>query len=181
MLSDALLVWRFKCGSSKAFCRIYEKYWDYLLTLAGNLLNDPCAAEDVIQDVFLAFAQSVESFELKGSLKAYLATCVANRSRDTLRRTRRQKMAVTNNAKRLKSTPDGPVKRVVQDEQLWQLGKALNQLPHEQREAIMLRLHGGLRFAQIAKLQEVPIRTVESRCRYGFDKLRQLLNGEVAK
>jgi DNA-directed RNA polymerase specialized sigma24 family protein len=64
---------------------------------------------------------------------------------------------------------------------LWQLGKALNQLPHEQREAIMLRLHGGLRFAQIAKLQEVPIRTVESRCRYGFDKLRQLLNGEVAK
>jgi DNA-directed RNA polymerase specialized sigma24 family protein len=42
-------------------------------------------------------------------------------------------------------------------------------------------LHGGIRFRQIAGMQNVSIKTVQSRYRYGLEKLRSALNGEVKK
>ena len=81
MLEDRLLVWKFKHGSKDAFCRLYEKYRDDLLKLAISLLNQADQAEDVVHDVFTSFIRNVGQFRLTGSLKAYLATCVANRAR----------------------------------------------------------------------------------------------------
>jgi len=57
----------------------------------------------------------------------------------------------------------------------------MTELPYEQREAIALRIHGNLGFRQIADLQNVSTKTVQSRYRYGLDKLRSTLNGEVRK
>ena len=181
MLEDKLLIWRFKRGSKDAFRAIYEKYADDLLTLAAILLNDAADAEDVVQDVLISFVQSVKKFRLKGSLKGYLATCVANRSRDYIRRNKRRQTAITNQAE--KATPEvkSPVQLVICREELKKLGHALTELPYEQREAIVLRLHGDLRFRQIAELQNVSIKTALSRYRYGLDKLRSILNGEVRK
>jgi RNA polymerase sigma-70 factor (ECF subfamily) len=88
MVEDRYLVWRFKSGSKDALRAIYEKYADDLISLAGNLLDDKTGAEDVVQDVFVSFVQSIGKFRLTGSLKGYLATCVANRSRDYQRRTK---------------------------------------------------------------------------------------------
>ncbi|MHC4621504.1 MAG: RNA polymerase sigma factor, partial [Planctomycetota bacterium] len=85
MIEDEVLKWKFKCGSRDALRRIYEKYQDYLLTLAMALSNDVNAAEDVLHDVFVSFAESAESFKLRGSLKNYLATSVVNRARDRIR------------------------------------------------------------------------------------------------
>jgi len=62
---------------------------------------------------------------------------------------------------------------------LQKLSNAMTELPYEQREAIALRIHGNLRFRQIAELQNVSTKTVQSRYRYGLDKLRSTLNGEV--
>ena len=181
MLEDRLLVWRFKCGSTDAFHRIYEKYESDLLTLAANLLGNSGAAEDVVQDVFISFVQSVEKFHLRGSLKGYLATCVANRARDCIRKRKRQRTVAVNEAQQLISDTDGPVQLVICSEELQRLRDTLTQLPYEQREALVLHLHGDLKFRQIAKLQNVSIKTTQSRYRYGLDKLRSILNGEVKK
>ena len=53
------------------------------------------------------------------------------------------------------------------------------QIPYEQREVIILHLRTGMKFQQIAKLQDISINTVKGRYRYGLDKLRTILNGEV--
>ncbi len=181
MLEDRLLVWRFKSGSTDAFRRIYEKYENDLLTLAVNLLGDWSAAEDVVQDVFISFVQAVEKFRLRGSLKGYLATCVANRSRDCMRKRKRQRTVAANEAQQLISDADGPVQLVITSEELQRLSQAITFLPYEQREALVLHLHGDLKFRQIAKLQNVSIKTAQSRYRYGLDKLRSILDGEVKK
>ena len=181
MLEDRLLVWRFKHGSTDAFRRIYEKYESDLLTLAANLLAEANAAEDVVQDVFISFVQSVEKFHLRGSLKGYLATCVANRARDCIRKRKRQRTVAANEAQQLISETNGPVQLVICSEELQRLRDALTELPYAQREAIVLHLHGDLKFRQIAKLQDVPIKTAQSRYRYGLDKLRSILDGEVKK
>ena len=179
MFEDKVLVWKFSRGSKDAFSRIYTKYENYLLTLAANLLSDPNAAQDVLHDVFVNFIRSVDKFKLTGSLKAYLATCTANRARDYLRKKQRLKTVDLDRTEPPVSTVDDPVRLADRSEQLQKLRRALTMLPHEQREVIILRLQGRIKFAQIAQLQETSIRTVHSRYRYGLNKLRSLLNGEV--
>lgn len=181
MFEDRLLVWKFKCGSTEAFHRIYEKYESDLLTLAANLLADKYAAEDIVQDVFITFVQSVEKFHLSGSLKGFLATCVANRCRDHLRKSKRERTAAENEVKEIASDEDEPIQLVICTEELQRLSQAIAQVPYEQREVVVLHLNGGLKFRQIADLQKVSVKTALSRYRYGLDKLRSILNIEVEK
>ena len=179
MIEDKLLIWKFKCGSADALRRIYEKYKDNLLRLATALLNDTTAAEDVVHDVFVTFAQSTGKLKLSGNLKSYLATCVANRVRNWNRAKKLQETANPNEAESAISSSRRPEQWIIYSEQLRQLNNALSQLPFQQREAIILHAQGGMKFKAIAKLQNVSINTVQSRYRYGLDKLRSILDSEV--
>jgi RNA polymerase sigma factor (sigma-70 family) len=181
MVEDRILVWRFNHGSKDALRAIYQKYADGLLTLAGNLLDDKAGAEDVVQDVFVSFVQRSEKFRLTGSLKGFLATCVANRCRDYRRRSTRRQTTAEKQAERTTPEAKSPLQLVICSEELQKLERALSELPYEQRETIVLRLHGDLRFRQIAKMQNVSTKTAQSRYRYGLDKLRSTMNGEVRK
>jgi RNA polymerase sigma-70 factor (ECF subfamily) len=178
MIEDRLLIFRCKNGSRAAFRRIYEKYESDLRTLAANLLDDKAAAEDVVHDVFVSLLQIVDKFELRSSLVGYLKTCVANRSRDYARKRQRQTVAI-NNAEQVIPSDDVPVQLVIKSEELQQLGIAMSQIPYEQREAIVLRLHGQMKFKTIANLQNVSIKTAHSRYRAGLEGLKLILNSEV--
>lgn len=181
MLEDRLLIWKFKQGSTAALSRIYEKYGSELLTVAVNLSGDRAAAEDVVQDVFISFVQTVHKFQLRGSLKGYLAACVANRARDRLRKNKRSQTVAISRAEQLTANTAGPVQLAIESEELKKAELAMANLPYEQRETIVMRLHGGLKFRTIAKLQNVSIKTVQGRYRYGLNKLRTILNTEVTK
>ena len=82
MLEDKLLVWKLKHGSKDALRNIYEKYKDDLLALAVALSNDAHTAEDVVHDVFVAFAEFAARLQLRTNLKGYLLTSIANRVRN---------------------------------------------------------------------------------------------------
>jgi RNA polymerase sigma factor (sigma-70 family) len=181
MLEDRLLLWKFKHGNKDAFRAIYEKYAGDMLTLAGNLLDDKVGAEDVVQDVFIKLVESIGTFRLTSSLKSYLATCVANRSRDYIRSRIRQQNVIAKQAEKTPAETKSTIHLAINNEQLRKLADAMTELPYEQREAIALHIHGELRFRQIAELQNVSTKTVQSRYRYGLDKLRSILNGEVKK
>ncbi len=177
MLEDKLLILRCKRGSKAAFQRIYEKYEGLLRTLAANLLYDKSAAEDIVHDVFVSLLQAMNGFELRSSLPGYLKTCVSNKARDYSKK-KRPHMLADNVADQLVSNED-PIQLVEQSQSLRKLGLAMEQLPYEQREAIVLYLHGQMTFKAIAKLQQVSIKTAHSRYRAGLDGLRSILNGEV--
>jgi RNA polymerase sigma factor (sigma-70 family) len=180
MLEDRLLIWKFKCGSSEALCRIYRKYGDYLLALAAALLQDVNAAEDVVHDVFCKFIESREKLKLAGSLKSFLATCVVNRARDKLRARKLQNCDL-DDAAAMASDMNDPEHDAIFGEEVKELNHAIAQLVYEQREVIMLHLRGGMTFREIASLQGISINTAKSRYRYGLDKLRTLLTDEEKK
>ena len=180
MVEDRLLIFRCKRGSRAAFQRIYEKYEGDLRTLAANLLNDKEAAEDIVHDVFISFLQIVDKFELKSSLAGYLKTCIANKTRDYVRKIQRRSIPAERTEK-VKSNDDCPLQLVMHSEVLQKLDFAMNRIPYEQREAIVLHLHGRMKFKTIATLQKVSIKTAHSRYRAGLDGLKLVLNSEIEK
>ncbi len=174
-MEDKLLILKFKRGSTDALGRIYQKYKDYLLKISGALINDKSAAEDVVHDVIIMLAQSAQSLKVTGNLKSYLATCVANRARNINNYQRIRSGQDLGVAEMVISRSPRPDQWIVHNEQLDRLSKALSELPYEQREVITLHLHGSMKFKQIAKLQKTSINTVQSRYRYGLDKLKLIL------
>lgn len=178
MLEDKLLIRRFKCGRPDAAHRIYEKYKDDMLTLAAALSGDRSMAEDIVHNVFVSLARQIASFELRGSLKSYLCTCVANSARNVWKHKQRCQLGLDETLPLSCSRP-GPAEIAERDDQFRFLLQQLEVLPYEQTEVLMLHLKGEMKFADIAALQNVSINTVQSRYRYGLDKLRSLLNGQV--
>jgi len=180
MLEDKLLLMKLKRGSPDALRRIYEKYKDDLLALAIALSNDRAVAEDVLHDVFVSFAQYAEKLRLRTSLKSYLSSCIANRVRN-LKRVKSQKTVQLNQSEIYSKDCDRPDRLAMSAEMCRLIEQAMAQLPYDQREVIILHLQSGMRFKAIAESQDVSINTIQSRYRYGLDKLRSLLSVEVKK
>lgn len=179
MIEDRFLVWRFNRGDPAALCRIYEKYRNGLLKVGAALLNDRSGVEDVLHDVFVDFARSVGRFELRGSLKGYLAICVANRARDLNRMQRRRTAVDLDEIPPRPADATGPKQTAMRQELVARLDTAMAELPDEQREVVVLHVQSKLPFREIARLREISINTAMSRYRYGLDKLRSILNGEL--
>jgi RNA polymerase sigma factor (sigma-70 family) len=178
MFEDKILAWRFKKGSRAALRRIYEKYYDYLLTVATALLRDVNAAEDVVHDSFVKLSESRHLLNPRRSLKWYLVACVSNRARDELRGRRYEPVAL-NESLPLSSGSHGPASAAICNEEMQIVSDALKQLPYEQREVVVLHTRGRMTFKAIAELRQVSIKTIQSRYRYGLEKLKPLLNGQV--
>jgi RNA polymerase sigma-70 factor (ECF subfamily) len=178
-MEDKLLIWKFKRGSREALRRIYDKHHEHLLKLAVVLTGNIDTAEDVVQEVFVNFAKSAGRFGLIGSLKSYLITSTLNHVRNQRRDSSRRRLQNLDKAERIPSVARRPDQWAVLSERLECLCSAMASLPYEQREVISLRLEERMTFRQIAGLQKTSISTVNGRYRYGIEKLRSMLNGEV--
>ena len=180
MLDEKRLISELKQGSNEALHRIYMEYKDNLLTIAASMLHDTYAAEDVLHDVFVSFAGSIRNIQLRGSLKSYLTASVINRVRDMYRK-KKHHLVELEKVGQLASNSNGPGQSAVFNEKSRQLTDALAQLPLEQHETIVLHLNGGMKFKEIARMQRIPLSTVQGRYRYGLDKMRTILKERAKK
>jgi RNA polymerase sigma-70 factor (ECF subfamily) len=174
-LDDTSLLAAAAGGDRRAFERIYLAYKDDLLTLAGLMLGDRQAGEDVLHDVFVSLARRIGKLTLNGNLKGYLLTSCANRARDLLRRRGVQRdpagvleIAVSGNPARAAEVAEEAARAMA----------ALTRLPSEQRDVVALHIHGQLTFREIARLRGIPMNTAKSRYRYALRALRRELNDD---
>ena len=178
MVDDKRLIWRVRRGDKQALRQIYEKYKDELFTIACLLLNDNSAAQDILHNVFVAFAAGAGHFRLYGSLRCYLITRVVNSVRESSAEKMYQVVEV-DRSMRSGSVSAGGEQEVLAGESSELLVEALSKLPLSQREVIILHLLGSMKFREIAGLQDITLSTAESRYRYGLDKVRSVLHSEV--
>ncbi len=171
-----MLVKRFNRGDMHALREIYDLYKHDLMTLATALLRDSARAEDAVHDVFARLAGSSKRIKIQGSLRGYLLTAVANTARSMLRKAGRGPLLPEREKTGQQGPPDSAA--ILEEEQQW-LSEALKSLSQEQREVLLLRYFGDLKFKAIAKSQGVSINTVQGRHRYGLEKLRSLLGGDL--
>lgn len=175
MLEDRLLLWKLQRGDRDALRRVYEKYRHDLLGLAVALSNDRTAAEDAVHDAFVSFARFAPRLRLRTSLRSYLLSAVANRVRTLNRVDAHRAPAPAEDSLEVPS----PDRVAMLGERAMLIEQAMAQLPYDQREILILHLQVGMRFREIANSQDVSINTIQSRYRYGLEKLRSLLDGKV--
>ena len=180
MIEDKLLIWKIRNYREDGLVRTYGKYKNYLLKIAYALLNDSQQVEDAVQDVFVALAESAGRLRLDGNLKGYLVRCLLNGVYN-MKKARNARSAIPLSEVKEPCSEDRPDQWIILDEEQKRVHDAMCQLPESQRLVIALHVYGGLKFKQIARLQETSINTIQSRYRYGLEKLRFLLNGEVDK
>lgn len=171
---DRLLLRQLRRGSRDALRRIYEKYRVELFTIAVSLVGDGYLAEDCLHDVFVRLAESAGQVRVSSNLKAYLASCTVNRARDQIRR-RARRVGCPPQEPDCCAAQAGPPQQLIHDEQAAVLLNAIGRLPCEQREVFVLHAQASLAFREIARIQDIPLRTAHSRYRYAVTKLRELL------
>ena len=181
MLEDKVLIWQFNHGRGEVLHDIYERYKGDLLSLATALLSDLTAAEDVVHDVFISLLKSSGRLTLAGSLKGYLIACVVNAVRNVKRTQRRHPSVELDQIDPIATEDDKPDRAAIFDEQVDCLKQALAQLPYLQREALVLRVYGQMRFREIAKQQGISTNAALYRYRSAIDSLRSMLDGEVIR
>lgn len=164
---------RLRKGDTGALHRLYEKYRTDLFSVALSLVRDAHSAEDCLQDVFVKLAERVNRLVISRNLKGYLVSSVANCARDKLRR-KSVPVDSAEGAPQSADLPD-PASELIGREESARIFNALGQLPYPQREVFVLRVQSGLKFREIARLQDVSVKTVLSRYRYGIDRLREIL------
>ncbi len=177
MSEDRQLLKALQRGESAAWRQIYLKYKDDLLTVARSLVHDVSTAEDCLQEVFVLLAS--DGCRVRSNLKGYLLSCVVNRARDHLRRKDAQSNCQVNTRRQRVDLAD-PAEALAEDDRVRIVTRALEKLPIEQREVVVLHLQADMTFRRIASMLGLSINTVQSRYRYGMEKLRQLLTNKEA-
>lgn len=133
-------------------------------------------AEDVVQEAFVRFwAAGREVREPQAYLFATVRRCALNWHRAQSRRRRREQAAGQREANASEPLFEGSLE---QQEQRRRIERAMENLPGEQREVVVLKIWGGLTFEQIGEALDVSPNTAASRYRYALKALRPLLAEE---
>jgi RNA polymerase sigma-70 factor, ECF subfamily len=147
--------------------RLFETYGHALYRYAVMLLADASAAEDAVQQVFMALLRQRGPIENQAH---YLRRAVRNEWYSMLR-ARKVRGDARSDRRLLEAAADAPV---APDERI-ALERAIQELPPEQREVIHLHVFEGWTFQQIADASSDSINTIAGRYRYALAKLRQTL------
>ncbi len=179
LIQDHQLVQALQQGNQAALTQIYECYKQDLWLLALALMHDRAAAEDVVHDVYVQLVQDGDHWPSSGSLRNFLMVGLANRARNVIKsRTRRKRRE--GEARLVAFRKRGPMQSVILNEEMQQLAQAMAKLPYEQREVVMLHMHGKLSFTKIAEQTGQSVNTTKSRYRYALQRLRSLFDDEVS-
>ena len=175
--SDETLMLAYAAGDAAAFGQLYARHRGRLYRYLLRHLRDNALADEFFQDVWQKVVGARASWRPDASFATWLYTIAHHRLGDHWRSLKHRPAAPYDAEERLArvADPETP-ERVLSDfEQRRQLQLALDGLPEEQREVLLLRLEQELTLEEIGDVTGVGRETVKSRLRYAMDKLRARL------
>jgi RNA polymerase sigma-70 factor (ECF subfamily) len=176
-LPDDNLLLRFRDGDGDAFAALFARHHRLVFNYARMVLHDAGAAEDMLQETFIAAAGAAARYEPRGHLRAWLLGICRHRCLDWLaRRRRRQRIAQETGFVVLDSAPGSSPRHAMQRQERLELTlQALAELPESQREAVTLHALKELSYREIAEVMECPLNTVKTLIRRGRLRLARAL------
>ena len=140
--------------------------------LAYRLVGDRHEAEDLVQEAFRSAWKSRNLFRPDGSSRAWLASILRRRVADHWRRPRPPAVLADDQRLEIQRPADDPCRDELTDE----MQHALNRMPTELKETLILVVVAELTHQEAAELLGVPLGTVLSRVSRARNRLREYLS-----
>jgi RNA polymerase sigma factor (sigma-70 family) len=176
VMGEAELAVRFAAGEPDSVAEVYRAYGRLVYAVAHRVLGDASLAEDATQQTFVHAWQHTASFDPTRNLAPWLATIAGRTAIDVYRRNRRHREH--SNLDTLTLTEPGlssPPPSAEQIYDVWQVRRALDTLPEQDRELIRLQHYRQLTHTEIADCLAIPLGTVKSRSHRAHRRLAGLL------
>lgn len=184
---DLLLEYR-ATGDRRTFEELVHRYERELYNYLRHYLGDAEMAEDAFQATFLQVHLKVKQFEPGRKVRPWLYTIATNQAIDAQRRTRRHRMVSLSRrgtdgedteagslADLLGSHEPDPFDLLESAEQHKDIRKAVEQLPEQLREVLLLVYYQGLKYREAADILSIPVGTVKSRLHAAICKLNEAI------
>lgn len=173
--TDAAIVARVLDGDREAFRLLVDRHHDRCLRVATHLLGDPAEAEDAVQEGMLRAFRYLGSYKERDQFGAWLMRIVVNQCRTQFAK-RRNRRDVPGLDEHALAYPDesgipGDDRAVMRAE----LERALQQLPPDQREAVVLRFADDLTFDEMSAVTGAGVSALKMRVQRACARLRALL------
>lgn len=170
--SDEALMKAFAGGSMEAFEQLYERHRTGLYRYVLRKTGHTATANDLFQGAWEKVIRARVKYKPSTPFRAWLYRITHNHVMDYFRRVR---PATEMQEERLESPQPGPDKQAALEVRARRLRVAIGQLPDEQKDALLLKLEGGLDLGEIASVTGVNRETAKSRLRYATGKLKKML------
>lgn len=176
--SDEDLMRAWVAGTAGAFEQLYARYRQRLYRHLLRQLRDNALADELFQDVWQKVIAARTQWKPEGQFASWLFAIAHHRLGDHWRRSAHRPNAPLDADERLAqiADPDTPERALSEFERRRQLQLALDDLPAEQREVLLLRLEQELSLEEIGEIVGAGRETIKSRLRYAMDKLRARLS-----
>ena len=179
--TDEELVARSMGGDLDSFNQLVLRWERPIYALAYRVIGREEDARDVAQETFLRAFRALKGFKGQAKFSSWLYRITLNLCRDWIRRERRTPVVQAPEGVDVielagEATPSESIEELVSRREIGRaVGKAMSQLPDEQRTAIILKEYHGLTFQEIADLLDCPLSTVKTRLYQGLTVLRKQL------
>jgi RNA polymerase sigma-70 factor (ECF subfamily) len=182
---DAALMLRVKQGDSGAFAGLVDKYKQPVLNLAFRMLRDSTEAEDLAQSVFVQVYKSAHRYEVSSKFSTWLFTIARNLCLNEIRRRSRHPADSLDTPhpehedQPLQQVEDrktsSPPENLLRQELESKIEEALQQLPENQRLAVLLCRQEELSYEDIARVLNCSLSATKSLIHRGRETLKQQL------
>ncbi len=187
--TDDEAVARARAGDHEAFRVLVERHQGRLFRLAARVLRDDDLARDAVQDAFLKAYVSLRRFEGRSSLYTWLYRLTLNVCLDMQRRSKSHRLQewtdgqTSDGGSAVEPKPaagteppaSGPDAELERTQIRQRITAAIDELPPEARETLVLREVDGLSYSEIAETLGIPKGTVMSRLHYARKRVQKLL------
>jgi RNA polymerase sigma-70 factor, ECF subfamily len=175
-------------GDRPAFEELVHRYEKELYGYLRNYLGDPEMADDVFQQTFLQVHLKCDQFEPERRLRPWLYAVATNQAIDFQRRQGRHRMASLDRrvggagenesgafVDLFDSPVRGPAEETESSEQGEEIRRAVDNLPEQTRQVVMLVYFQGLKYREAADVLSIPVGTVKSRLHAAIQRLGEVL------
>lgn len=180
MFNDGDLVLRISMGDERAFKQVYDYYFPKIRAFSGRILHDDGQAQEVAQDVLMAFWKKGYGLRQLRNPEAFLKTLCKRHTIDTLRKNIATQAAERAAMESWNDNTDETVERMASNDlqQVLKAGVAL--LPPQQRKAYLLCHQQGMRYKEAARQMDISPGTVQSHMKRALRFMRGFLNQHLS-
>jgi len=162
-------------GEARALSAVYREHHRAVRAFACRLLGDESAAEDMVQEAFLALPSAVRKVRPDTSLRSFVIAVAVNHARHFVRAAARRRKTVLRLAQEPTTSSTSPDERLAREQLGDALFRALDELSLDQRVAFVLCVVEERPSHEAAEIIGAPSATVRARVQSAKKRLRQLL------